>query len=577
MVRPFRCFGVCAMSVSLSRSAVITAAILAIAACDQIPTGGTNPDPSNLAGTDETGAQQGIVDGEEDVVGGVARYIPSPEALSSARERQEQPVVMPRPIEDTEQYEDVELSPVRQVAEYPVSTFSSDVDTAAYANVRRFLNEGRLPPRDAVRIEEMINYFDYAYAGPRDAVPPFAGTVSIAPTPWNPDTQILHIGIQGYDIAPVERPRANLVFLVDVSGSMQGQDRLPLLQRSLRMLTERLDDDDTVGIVTYASGVRVVLEPTPGRQRNRILVAIDGLRSGGSTAGAAGIELAYELAARNFDDDAVNRVILGTDGDFNVGISDPERLEDFIAEQRDTGIYLSILGFGRGNLNDLLVQRLTQAGNGNAAYIDSLLEARRVLVDEMTSTLFPIADDLKIQVEFNPAVVAEYRLIGYETRALRREDFNNDQVDAGDIGSGHSVTAIYEITPVGSPARLVDDLRYGDDPAAAGGTGRDDEYAFLRIRYKLPGEDESRLIDRPITVRDVYAGIDAAPTATRFAAAVAAFGQLLRGDPYLGDFDFDDVYALASTARGDDPVGLRAEFIQLVRLAEVAQPQVSQR
>ncbi|MCA8906864.1 MAG: VWA domain-containing protein [Rhodospirillaceae bacterium] len=564
------------MTALLFRSTAITAAVLALAACGPAPdSGNRTTDTVDEERSLRTESPQAVAEFEDGIAGGIAV---APTIVAG----EPMPMPLPPPQYDpfSEQYEDVDLNPVHLVSEDPVSTFSSDVDTAAYANVRRYITDGQTPPRDAVRIEEMINYFDYDYAGPEDAVPPFAATVAVAPTPWNEDTQILHIGIQGYDIDLSERPRANLVFLVDVSGSMEGSDRLPLLQQSLRMLTEQLQDDDTVSIVTYAGGVRVVLEPTPGSQRNRILAAIDHLQSGGSTAGAAGIEQAYELARRNFDEDAVNRVILGTDGDFNVGIADPNRLEDYIAEQRETGIYLSILGFGRGNLNDLLMQRLAQAGNGNAAYIDGLLEARRVLVDEMSSTLFPIADDLKIQVEFNSAVVAEYRLIGYETRALNREDFNNDQVDAGDIGSGHSVTAIYEIVPVDSPARLVDDLRYGDGgtaPVIESDGAHAGEYAFLRIRYKLPGEDTSRLIERPITVADVYETIDAAPESTRFAAAVAAFGQLLRGDPYLGSFGFDDVYALAQGARGDDPFGLRAEFVQLVRTAEVSQPQVGQR
>ena len=564
------------MSAYLSRSAILAAVVGALAACGPAPgddagsTTGTLPDTDGSGGRMAATLAQPSVAPEEPLP-------PQDMMMASPAAGPDQRRILPRPLADTEHYDDVDLSPVRLVAEHPVSTFSSDVDTAAYANVRRFLNDGRLPPRDAVRIEEMVNYFDYDYAVPADAVPPFAATVAIAPTPWNAHTQVLHIGVQGFDIEPAERPRANLVFLVDVSGSMQGSDRLPLLQQSLRLLTERLNDDDTVGIVTYASGVRVVLEPTPGSRRSDILAAIDRLQAGGSTAGAAGIEQAYALAQRHFDDDAINRVILGTDGDFNVGIADPDRLEDYIAQQRDTGIYLSILGFGRGNLNDRLMQRLTQAGNGNAAYIDSMLEARRVLVDEMTATLFPIANDLKLQVEFNPAMVAEYRLIGYETRALRREDFNNDAVDAGDIGSGHSVTALYEITPVDSPARRVDDLRYGGQPLATDGATHSDEYAFLRIRYKLPGEDDSRLVERPITRADVHDAIDAAPVATRFATAVAAFGQLLRGDPYLDTFDFDDIYALASGARGDDPFGLRAEFIQLVLTAEVSQPQLSRR
>ena len=570
------------MRAAIFRSSVLTAAVLAAVSCAPWTSDNTEDgeDGQEFAETPPELVDEATPPPVADAAptlsadaGSVGGYN---QALPLLREVDDAMPPPPPVYGDGDDYDDVDPGPVRQVAEFPVSTFSSDVDTAAYANVRRYLNDGQLPPRDAVRIEELVNYFDYDYALPEDADAPFVASVAVAPTPWNADTQLLHIGIQGYDIEPVERPRANLVFLLDVSGSMQGPDRLPLLQQSMRMLVDQLDDDDTVGIVTYASGTHVVLEPTS--DRNTILRAIDGLTAGGSTAGASGIDLAYELASRHLDEDAVNRVILGTDGDFNVGVSNPDLLEDTIAQQRETGIYLSILGFGRGNLNDQLMQRLAQAGNGNAAYIDGLLEARRVLVDEMSSTLFPIADDLKLQVEFNPAVIAEYRLIGYETRALNREDFNNDEVDAGDIGAGHSVTALYEITPVGSPALLVDDLRYGTEEAAVVEDGdHSDEYAFLRIRYKPPGEDESLLIERPITVADVYDEISDAPTPTRFATAVAAFAQLLRGDPYLGDYGFDDVYALAEDARGEDPFGFRAEFLQLVRVADVAGPQVSER
>jgi Ca-activated chloride channel family protein len=302
--------------------------------------------------------------------------------------------------------------------------------------------------------------------------------------------------------------------------------------------------------------------------------AIDTLEAGGSTAGGEGIRQAYALAERNFDQGAVNRVILATDGDFNVGITDPEALEDFVARKRETGIYLSVLGFGTGNINDDLWQKLAQNGNGNAAYIDSLMEGHKVLIEEASATLFPIANDVKIQVEFNPAVVAEYRLIGYETRALERADFNNDHVDAGEIGSGHEVTALYEITPVGSPARLNDPLRYGA-PAVPTSADRGSEYAFLRLRYKLPGEQTSRLIERPVTAADGYADFDRVPSETRFAVAVAAFGELLRGDPYLKDYGYDDVLALAQPARGADPYGYRAEFVQLVRLAGGAQAQAA--
>ncbi|HUL05347.1 MAG TPA: VWA domain-containing protein [Candidatus Acidoferrum sp.] len=479
-----------------------------------------------------------------------------------------------QPPVNNERYQDVAPNPVKIAAEEPVSTFSIDVDSASYSNVRRFLHEGTLPPRDTVRIEEMVNYFDYAYDLPKERTAPFAASVAVMPTPWNPGTKLLHIGIKGYDMARTERPRANLVFLIDVSGSMQSPDKLPLVKQTVSDFVRHLDERDRVAIVVYAGNVGTVLEPTPASNQARILAAIDGLEAGGSTAGGEGIRQAYELAERNFDKAAVNRVILATDGDFNVGIIDPQALEDFVARKRETGIYLSVLGFGTGNINDLLWQKLAQSGNGNAAYIDSLMEGHKVLIDEASSTLFPIANDVKIQVEFNPAVVAEYRLIGYETRALRREDFNNDQVDAGEIGSGHEVTALYEITPVGSPARLDDPLRYGTQTAPAA-ADRGSEYAFLRLRYKLPGEQASRLIERPVTRSDEYAGIDRAPAEARFAVAVAAFGELLRGDPYLSQYRYDDVLALAQTARGTDEYGYRAEFVQLVRIAEGARAQAA--
>jgi Ca-activated chloride channel family protein len=489
-----------------------------------------------------------------------------PYAVTVEMSEDRQRATLPPAAAGNEDYADTAPNPVKSVAEAPVSTFSVDVDTAAYANIRRFLTGGQLPPKDAVRVEEMINYFDYAYALPGSSHQPFAANVAVMPTPWNPNTKLLHIGLKGYDIPRQERPRANLVFLIDVSGSMAPPDKLPLLKQSLKMMVNDLRDDDMVAGVTYAGTAGVLLEPTPGRDRAKILAAIDSLTSGGSTAGAAGLQTAYDLAQQSFDKEAVNRVILATDGDFNVGMTDPAQLESFITEKRKSGVYLSVLGFGTGNLNDLLMQKLAQTGNGNAAYIDSLLEARKALVDEMAGNLFPIADDVKIQVEFNPKQIAEYRLIGYETRALNREDFANDQVDAGEIGSGHEVTAIYEITPVGSAAALLEPLRYSEETAAPKDS-RNGEIAFLRLRYKLPGEATSRLIERPITGRDTYSAIVQAPAETRFAVAVAAFGQLLRGDPYLKAFGYDQVIALAQPARGDDPFGYRAEFVQLVRLA----------
>ena len=466
--------------------------------------------------------------------------------------------------ENRDRYEEVRDNTVKLVSAEPVSTFSIDADTASYANVRRFLQEGVLPPADAVRIEEMINYFDYDYPSPAGADQPFAADLALFTAPWDAGSQLLRIGIKGYAIEPAERPRANLVFLVDTSGSMQSPDRLPLLKRSFAMLVEELRPEDRIAIVAYAHSAGVVLEPTLGSEKRAILHALDDLHAGGSTAGGEGINLAYRLAEEHFEEGAVNRVILATDGDFNVGISDPRQLEDFIIGKRESGVYLSVLGFGRGNLNDLVMQKLAQAGNGHASYIDNLMEARKVLVDEMGSTLFPIADDVKIQIEFNPEVVAEYRLIGYETRLLAREDFNNDRVDAGEIGSGHAVTALYEITPIGSPSRLIDDLRYVK-PAAASTVA--DEVAWLRMRYKQPGKDESRLIEQPV-MADMATDFETAPEEARFATAVAAFGQILRQSPHIEDLDLDDVQTMAAAARGEDPFGYRSEFLQLLRLAE---------
>jgi Ca-activated chloride channel family protein len=478
---------------------------------------------------------------------------------------------MPAPPAYEEQgrdrFETIDTNPLHVTAEDPVSTFSIDVDTSSYAFMRAAINNGTLPPDDAVRVEELINYFPYDYAGPDSAEEPFRATATVMPTPWNAETRLLHIGIKGFDLAPAERPRANLVFLIDTSGSMDAPNKLPLLINSMRLLVDELGPEDRVAIVAYAGGAGTVLEPTAASEKSKILAALESLGAGGSTAGAEGIRQAYQLARESFDADGVNRVILATDGDFNVGITDADELQGFVERERESGVFLSVLGFGQGNYNDALMQALAQNGNGAAAYIDTLNEARKVLVEEASSTLFPIAKDVKIQVEFNPATVSEYRLIGYENRLLNREDFNNDRVDAGEIGSGHSVTAIYEITPAGSPAELVDGLRYQREAPSAGDVS--DEYAFLRIRYKLPEEDTSRLIETPVSAADE---VDASTGGTaareaRFAAAVAAFGQLMRGGQYTGDFTYDDVIALAQANKGPDEFGYRAEFINLARLA----------
>jgi Ca-activated chloride channel family protein len=486
------------------------------------------------------------------------------------------PMPQPQAEENRDRFDATAPNPVKKVAEEPVSTFSVDVDTASYAFVRRSLNAGRLPPKDAVRVEEMINYFSYNYPRPESADAPFRPNVSVFPAPWNPDNRLVHVAIKGYELAATQRPRANLVLLIDISGSMMPADRLPLLKNAFKLMLDNLKPDDTVGIVTYASGSGVALAPTKVSERGKIIAAIDALGAGGSTAGARGIHDAYALAEANFDKTAVNRIILGTDGDFNVGITSRDELKGFVERKRQTGIYLSILGVGMGNHNDQLMQALAQNGNGVAAYIDTLNEARKVLVDEASSTLFPIAKDVKIQIEFNPSRVSEYRLIGYETRMLRREDFNNDKVDAGDVGSGHAVTALYEITPAGAKSQLVEDLRYGQpdrarrEPAAS--TTKDAEFGFLKLRYKLPAEETSKLIELPIGPGLEARSLAEANQEARFAAAVAAFGQLLRGLPYMKSYGYDDVIALANAAKGEDAFGYRAELVNLVRLAKSAKP-----
>jgi Ca-activated chloride channel family protein len=469
----------------------------------------------------------------------------------------------------TSKFPDAKPNAVVVAAEQPVSTFSIDVDTASYGVVRDALNQGALPQADAVRVEEMVNYFDYAYPLPQDRSLPFRASVRVYPTPWNRDTQILHIGIKGFDIPRKERPPANLVFLIDSSGSMDEPNKLPLLKRAFHLLVDQLTDKDRVTIVTYAGAAGLVLPPTPGSDKAKILAALDQLEAGGSTAGGEGIRLAYQLAEANFMKGAVNRVLLATDGDFNVGITDPKALEDFVTRERGSGVYLTCLGFGDDNYQDATMQKLAQAGNGNAAFIDTLNEAHKVFVDQISGTLFTIANDVKIQIEFNPARVAEYRLIGYETRMLNRTDFNNDKVDAGDIGSGTTVTALYEITPVGSRAVMSDPLRYGKsakgDPSG--------ELAFLKIRYKLPGETVSKLITRPIGNGDVTADFASVSPDMRFAASVAGTAQLLRHDPYIKDFSYDRAREIATAARGEDRFGYRADFIRMLDLAQTAAAQ----
>ncbi len=476
-------------------------------------------------------------------------------------------IAMPAPEEDRERFSSADPNPVKSVATDPVSTFSADVDTASYSYVRRSLLGGSLPDAEAVRVEEMVNYFPYDWKGPETAERPFNATVTVMPTPWNKDTELLHIGIKGFETVATEQPAANLVFLIDVSGSMDEADKLPLLKGAFRLLVGKLKETDTVSIVTYAGDAGVVLEPTAAKDRQKILDAIDNLQPGGSTAGAEGIEAAYRLAEKAFKKDGVNRVMLATDGDFNVGPASDEDLKRIIEERRKSGIFLSVLGFGRGNYNDGMMQTLAQNGNGTAAYIDTLAEAQKTLVEEAGSSLFPIAKDVKFQIEFNPERVAEYRLIGYETRILNREDFNNDKVDAGDIGSGHRVTAIYEVTPKGSPAVLNDPLRYGKGEAVATPASGSDELAFLKMRWKKPDSDKSELVTMPVTDANAVADVNAASPDVRFSVAVAAFGQKLKGVSALQDYAYGSILGLAEAAKGNDPFGYRAEFLKLVQLA----------
>ncbi|WP_214470477.1 VWA domain-containing protein [Mesorhizobium sp. dw_380] len=484
----------------------------------------------------------------------------------------QQPAVAPadqlQPQEENRnRVQDFKTNPVHAALEDPVSTFSIDVDTASYSFVRRSLKEGSAPQADTVRVEEMINYFSYDWKGPDSASTPFNSTVSVMPTPWNTHTKLMHVAIKGFDIKPTEQPKANLVFLIDVSGSMDEPDKLPLLKSAFRLLVSKLKADDTISIVTYAGDAGTVLMPTRAAEKDKILNAIDNLQPGGSTAGEAGIKEAYKLAQQSFVKDGVNRVMLATDGDFNVGQSDDDDLKRLIEQERKSGVFLSVFGFGHDNLNDQMMQTIAQNGNGTAAYIDTLAEAEKVLVEDASSTLFPIAKDVKIQVEFNPNKVSEYRLIGYETRALNREDFNNDRVDAGDIGSGHSVTAIYEITPKGSGGEQIDPLRYGQAAVNNGGVANADEYAFVKIRYKLPNEDVSKLITTPVTSANEVASFDQASTDQRFSVAVAAFGQKLRDEDATVKFGYDKIMEIAAAARGADPFGYRSEFLSLVRLA----------
>ncbi|MBY2964818.1 DUF3520 domain-containing protein [Rhizobium leguminosarum] len=542
------------------------------------------PDASQTSEYDANAALTNKPEGSAAALGATKRAAPAAPGIVPQRQFAEpMAAIAPSPVPpaegrmqmqvdpNRERFANAAANPIKSVATDPVSTFSADVDSASYAFVRRSLTGGAMPDPLSVRVEEMINYFPYDWPGPDNADQPFKATVTVMPTPWNRDTELMHVAIKGYDIAPATTPRANLVFLIDVSGSMDEPDKLPLLKSAFRLLVNKLKADDTVSIVTYAGNAGTVLAPTRVAEKSKILSAIDRLEPGGSTGGAEGIEAAYDLAKQGFVKDGVNRVMLATDGDFNVGPSSDEDLKRIIEEKRKDGIFLTVLGFGRGNLNDSLMQTLAQNGNGSAAYIDTLAEAQKTLVEEAGSTLFPIASDVKFQVEFNPERIAEYRLIGYETRALNREDFNNDRVDAGDIGSGHSVTAIYEITPKGSPAVMNDDLRYGPAdkvPAEASDNAHQGELAFVKMRYKRPGEDKSALITTPVNEGNAVATVDAASQDIRFSVAVAAFGQKLSHVAAVDSYPYQAIADLAAASRGADAFGYRSDFLGLVRLAD---------
>ncbi|MCC3605797.1 MAG: VWA domain-containing protein [Microcoleus sp. PH2017_29_MFU_D_A] len=465
---------------------------------------------------------------------------------------------------DREGYNRIYDNSYQRASNNPLSTFGIDVDTASYSNVRRFINSGVMPPKDAVRLEELINYFTYDYPQPKGDRP-FSINTEVANAPWNPQHKLVHIGLQGKSISTKDLPPNNLVFLIDVSGSMNSPDKLPLVKASLKYLVSELRAKDSVTIVVYAGAAGLVLPPTPGNQKEKILDSIDKLEAGGSTAGGAGIQLAYKVAKDNFIKQGNNRVILATDGDFNVGVSSDGELVRMIEEKREQGVFLSVLGFGTGNLQDAKMEQLADKGNGNYAYIDSLLEAKKVLVTQMGGTLFTIAKDVKIQVEFNPAKVQAYRLVGYENRVLQNQDFNDDKKDAGELGAGHSVTAIYEIIPVGVASNIklpeVDPLKYQPNPATASAS-QTDELMQVKLRYKNPNETVSQLItqsviDKPVKLENASANF-------RFAAAVAAFGMVLRDSEYKGAASFDQVLRLASQAKGEDKEGYRAEFIRLV-------------
>ncbi|MEO7990844.1 MAG: von Willebrand factor type A domain-containing protein [Chryseolinea sp.] len=475
-----------------------------------------------------------------------------------------QPIVESEPQQwNTEEYDGISENIFHEALRNPLSTFSIDVDAASYSNMRRFINDGQQPPKDAVRIEEMVNYFDYDYAQPKGE-DPFAVITEISTSPWNSNHRLVHIGLQGKIIPTENLPASNLVFLIDVSGSMSDPNKLPLLKSSLAMLVEQLREQDYVSIVVYAGAAGLVLEPTSGANKKEILAALDRLEAGGSTAGGAGIKLAYDIAKQHFKKGGNNRVILATDGDFNIGESSNGGMERLIEEKRKEGVFLTVLGYGIGNYKDSKMEILADKGNGNYAYIDGISEARKVLVNEFGGTLFTIAKDVKLQIEFNPAKVRAYRLIGYENRMLKSEDFNNDKKDAGELGSGHTVTALYEIIPEGVESEFskIDDLKYQANKVEKIASTTN-ELMTIKLRYKKPDEDVSKLIVHPLI--DSNVALSKTSDNFRWSASVAAFGMLLRDSEYCKDYSYDKVVQLAQASRGEDKEGYRIEFINMVK------------
>jgi len=474
-------------------------------------------------------------------------------------------------IQDNEKYAHYESNKVIQTQIEPVSTFSIDVDTGSYSNMRRLINSGHLPVRDAIRTEELINYFSYNMTNDKNTDAPFNISTEVGPSPWSADRHLLKIGIKAVDVDQQTLPSANLVFLIDVSGSMNSADKLGLLKKSLSLLVSKLRKQDSIAIVVYAGASGVVLEPTSGDNSQKIIRALENLRAGGSTNGASGIRLAYQVAQQAYIKGGINRILLTTDGDFNVGTVNFEQLKNLVEEKRKTGIKLSTIGFGTGNYNDHLMEQLADAANGKYSYIDNLNEAQKVLVDELSSSLKTVAKDGKIQIEFNPEIVSEYRLIGYENRKLNKEDFNNDKVDAGDIGAGDSVTALYDIVLNSNHSKQIDSLRYQAVSDIKKYTALTNEIAFVKVRYKKPQQSKSQLISHAITKQQVKKSLDKTSDDFRFAAAVAGFAELLKGGKHQQSFGIKDLITLSNSGKGEDKFGYRHEFIQLIRLTETLQ------